>query len=90
MHELLGLDLSYRIGGHVFDGDTVDEALAVVVEAAVSLVKCDECSTYVRQGTELVPWVWKRQTRILRAVANSAKPGVRRRSFLRARAHCHF
>jgi hypothetical protein len=33
--------------------------------------------------------VWKRQTRILRAVANSAKPEVRRRSFLRA-AHCHF
>ena len=60
MHELLGLDLSYRLAGHLFDGDTVDEALAVVVKAAVSLVKCDGCSTYVRQGRELVPWVWKR------------------------------
>ena len=34
MHELIGLDLFYRIAGHLSDGDTVDEALAVVVEAA--------------------------------------------------------
>ena len=45
MHELLGLDLFYRIARHLSDGDAEDETLAVVVEAAVAPVKCDECST---------------------------------------------
>lgn len=58
-HELLGLDLFYRMAGHLSDGDTLDEILASVVEAAVRLVKCDECSTYIPQGRELMPWVWK-------------------------------
>ena len=62
-HELLGVDLFYRMAGHLSSGDTLDEILASVVEAAVVLVNCDECSTYVRQGRELVPWVWKHTKR---------------------------
>jgi hypothetical protein len=90
-HELLGLDIFYRMAGHPADGDTLDEILASVPEAAVALVNCDECSTYVRQGRELVPrGVEARKTRIFRAGANSANPGVRRRRFLQARSHRHF
>jgi GAF domain-containing protein len=53
------IDLLHRIGGHVARGDTLDEALAGTVDFAVALVNCDECFTYVREGEELVPWVWK-------------------------------
>jgi len=37
----------------------VDETLASTVEFATGFLNCDECCTYVRQGGELVPWVWK-------------------------------
>lgn len=49
----------YKIAEHVSRGDTVDEALASTVEFATVFLNCDECCTYVRQGDELVPWVWK-------------------------------
>ena len=58
-HETIRTDLFFRIADHLADGDTLDEVLASVVNFAVALVKCDECCTYVREGTELVPWVWK-------------------------------
>jgi two-component system, response regulator PdtaR len=49
----------YKIADHVSKGDTVDETLASTVEFATVFLNCDECCTYVRQGDELVPWVWK-------------------------------
>ena len=49
----------YKIADHVSKGDTVDETLASAVEFATVFLECDECCTYVRQGSELVPWVWK-------------------------------
>jgi two-component system, response regulator PdtaR len=49
----------YKIAYHVSRGDTVDETLASAVEFASVFLNCDECCTYVRQGDELVPWVWK-------------------------------
>jgi signal transduction protein with GAF and PtsI domain len=49
----------HKIADHISSGDTVDEALASAVEFATVLLGCDECCTYVRQGDELVPWVWK-------------------------------
>ena len=49
----------YEIADHVSRGDTADETLASAVKVATALVNCDECCTYVRQGVELVPWVWK-------------------------------
>ena len=87
-HDLFGLDLFHRMAGHLSDGDTLDEILASVVEAAVALVNCDECSTYVRQGRELVPWVWKHAS--LEQARISANSWVRRRRFLQGRAHRHF
>ena len=52
-------DLIYRIAGHLADGDPLDEELASVVDFAVTLTGCDECCTFVREGSVLVPWVWK-------------------------------
>lgn len=52
-------DLFYEIADHLGGGDTLDEVLASVVTFAVALVRCDECVTYVRQGRQLFPWVWK-------------------------------
>jgi GAF domain-containing protein len=52
-------DLIYRIAGHLADGDTLDEELASVVDFAVTLTGCDECCTFMREGTVLVPWVWR-------------------------------
>jgi uroporphyrinogen-III synthase len=52
-------DLIYRIAGHLADGNTLDEELASVVDFAVTLTGCDECCTFVREGSVLVPWVWK-------------------------------
>ena len=49
-----------KIADHVSKGDTVDETLASTVEFATVFLECDECCTYVQQGGELVPWVWKR------------------------------
>jgi signal transduction protein with GAF and PtsI domain len=49
----------YKIAHHVSKGDTVDETLASTVEFATVFLNCDECCTYVHQGNELVPWVWK-------------------------------
>lgn len=51
-----------KIAEHVCKGDTVDETLASAVEFATVYLNCDECCTYVRQGDELVPWVWKHVT----------------------------
>lgn len=48
-----------KIADHVSKGDTVDETMASTVEFATVFLQCDECCTYVRQGSELVPWVWK-------------------------------
>ena len=48
-----------EIGSHVAAGDTLDEALAATVRFAVALVHCDFCFIYVRDGAELVLWVWK-------------------------------
>ena len=53
------LNAFYETADHVSKGDTVDETLASAVQFATALVSCDECSTYVRQGSQLVPWVWK-------------------------------
>ena len=58
-HETNRTDLFYEIADHLAGGDTLDEVLASVVGFAVALVKCDDCCTYVRQGNELIPWVWK-------------------------------
>ncbi len=49
----------YEIADHVSRGDTIDETLANAVKLSTDLLLCDECCTYVRQGNELVPWVWK-------------------------------
>jgi signal transduction protein with GAF and PtsI domain len=49
----------HEIGGHVAAGDTLDEAFAATVSFAVALVKCDFCFIYVRDGAELVLWVWR-------------------------------
>ena len=49
----------HKIGSHIAAGDTLDEALAATVSFAVALVNCDFCFIYVRDGAELVPWVWK-------------------------------
>ena len=57
------LNAFYETADHVSKGDTVDETLASAVEFATALVGCDECSTYVRQGSQLVPWVWKHARR---------------------------
>lgn len=48
-----------KIGEHVCNGDTVDETLASTIEFATVFLNCDESCAYVRQGDELVPWVWK-------------------------------
>jgi signal transduction protein with GAF and PtsI domain len=48
-----------EIAGHIARGDTLDEALAATVSFAVALVDCDRCFIYVRDGEELVLWVWK-------------------------------
>jgi len=52
-------DLLHNIGSHIAQGDTLDESFAATVDATVALVQCDECFTYIRQGGQLVPWVWK-------------------------------
>lgn len=53
------LNAFFQIAEHLCKGDTVDETLASVVEFATVFLNCDECCTYVRQGDELMPWVWK-------------------------------
>jgi uroporphyrinogen-III synthase len=53
------IDFLHKIGSHVGRGDTLAETLGSMVDFAVELVNCDECFTYVREGEELVPWVWK-------------------------------
>src|ERR1700757_3404993 len=59
LHPSSETDLIYRIAGHLADGDTLDEELASVVDFAVTLTGCDECCTFVREGSVFVPWVWK-------------------------------
>jgi signal transduction protein with GAF and PtsI domain len=49
----------HEVGSHIAAGDTLDEALAATVSFAVALVSCDLCFIYVRDGAELVLWVWK-------------------------------
>jgi uroporphyrinogen-III synthase len=49
----------HEIGSHIAAGDTLDEALAATVSFAAALVSCDFCFIYVRDGAELVLWVWK-------------------------------
>lgn len=52
-------DFLHKIGEHVAKGDTLDETLASTIDFAVWLLRCEECSIYIREGAELVPWVWK-------------------------------
>jgi signal transduction protein with GAF and PtsI domain len=54
-----GVEWVGEITGHIARGDTLDEALAATVSFAVALVDCDRCFIYVRDGEELVLWVWK-------------------------------
>ena len=54
-----GIELIYKIAGHLADGDTLDEELASVVDFAVTLTDAEECCTFIREGSVLVPWVWK-------------------------------
>jgi len=53
------VDFLHRLAEHVAKGDTFDETLASAIDFAVWLVSCDDCVAYVREGEELVPWVWK-------------------------------
>jgi len=53
------LDWLYEIGNHIAAGDTLDEALAATVNFASALVNCHSCFIYVREGAELVLWVWR-------------------------------
>lgn len=48
-----------RIMEHVAHGDTFDETLSSTIDFAVCLVNCDECVSYVCQGRDFMPWVWK-------------------------------
>jgi len=63
LNDKFEIDFLYKIGSHVARGDTLDETLGSMLEFAVELVNCDECFTYVREGEELVPWVWKHAER---------------------------
>jgi len=49
----------HEIGGYIARGDTLDEALAATVSFASAMFNCDRCFIYVRDGAELVLWVWK-------------------------------
>jgi signal transduction protein with GAF and PtsI domain len=62
-HATPSIDGLYKIGSHMAAADTLDEVLSSVVDFATTLVKCDSCLTYVRQGEELVLWVWKHSDR---------------------------
>jgi len=53
------VDFLHRLAEHVAKGDTFDETLASAIDFVVWLVSCDDCVAYVREGEELVPWVWK-------------------------------
>jgi len=53
------VDFVNRIAEHVAKGDTFDETLASAIDFFVWLVSCDGCIAYVREGDQLVPWVWK-------------------------------
>jgi GAF domain-containing protein len=53
------VDFLQRIAEHVAKGDTFDETLASAIDFAVWRVGCDECIAYVRDGEQLVPWIWK-------------------------------
>ena len=59
MSDGLEFDFLHMLGRHIAQNDTLDEILASVVDLAVALVNCDECLTYVRDNSELLPWVWK-------------------------------
>jgi transcriptional regulator with GAF, ATPase, and Fis domain len=52
-------DLLRGIAEHVAKGDTFDETLAGAIEIVVRIFCCDECIAYVREGQQLIPWVWK-------------------------------
>jgi two-component system, response regulator PdtaR len=52
-------DLLRDIAEHVAKGDTFDETLASAIDVVVQVFCCDECIAYVREGQQLVPWVWK-------------------------------
>jgi transcriptional regulator with GAF, ATPase, and Fis domain len=53
------VDLLRGIAEHVAKGDTFDETLASVIDIVVRMFCCDECIAYVREGQQLIPWVWK-------------------------------
>lgn len=59
MPDKTDIEWVYEIGGHIARGDTLDEALAATVSFAIAMVTCDRCFVYVRDGAELVLWVWK-------------------------------
>jgi GAF domain-containing protein len=53
------VDLLRDIAEHVAKGDTFDETLASAIDMVVRMFCCDECIAYVREGQQLLPWVWK-------------------------------
>ena len=53
------IDLLRGIVEHVAKGDTFDETLASAIDVVVRMFGCDECIAYVREGQQLIPWVWK-------------------------------
>ena len=53
------IDLLSGIAEHVAKGDTFDETLASAIDIVVRIFGCDECVAYVREGRQLIPWVWK-------------------------------
>jgi transcriptional regulator with GAF, ATPase, and Fis domain len=53
------VDLLRGIAEHVAKGETFDETLASAIDIVVRMFGCDECIAYVREGQQLIPWVWK-------------------------------
>jgi len=53
------VDLLRGLAEHVAKGDTFDETVATAIDIVVRVFCCDECIAYVREGQQLIPWVWK-------------------------------
>ena len=53
------VDLLRDIAEHVAKGDTFDETLASAIDVVVRMFGCDVCVANVRDGKQLIPWVWK-------------------------------
>jgi transcriptional regulator with GAF, ATPase, and Fis domain len=53
------VELLRDIAEHAAKGDTFDETLASAIDVVARMFGCDECVAYVRDGQQLIPWVWK-------------------------------